>query len=247
MKIAFWLASLVAVSFGVSGAECTTSYWDMLPLLSQIKSGFQLLSGDLDGALQTQDNFFNDGFVTSQARSVYALVTGRPGEAWAIQKEFGANLGQIVDCVPVLGHAKGIMHFVLGQPDEGWAAVKQATSTTGAVAGGVIAGPVGAIAGHLWTDAAIGIVDGFVSQTEPKTHGVFTYLSNIENASSGDHFDALAAVGTTGVTGKFVRTKPVSRVLAGDIPINSPGFISPFPDGEADHPSANHINKVSIM
>lgn len=140
------------------------SFVDMVPGVAQLKSGFQLLLGDKDGAAKTQQNFFNDGIVTSQARSTYFLVTGEPNKAWDIQKKFGSNMEPVVDSVPVIGHAIGLVHLAVGDDAHGWDAIKSVTSNTGSMIGGMLGGPLGAVAGHVVTDAAITVTDKIINK-----------------------------------------------------------------------------------
>jgi len=166
--------------------------WDMFPLVSQLKSGFQMLTGDVDGATNTQRNFLNDGVGPSQVRSVVYLVTGEPKRALDVQTKFVVNMGKVAEGVPIVGYTKGVVHLITGDGNAGWNAIKSATSSTGAVVGALGGGPIGAVGGHLLVDALITTVDYAIHGEQAKAHGFLDYLKNINHLDSGNHFDAIA-------------------------------------------------------
>jgi len=193
----------------INGQE--SSMWDMIPVVAQIKSGVQLMTGDKEGAKKTQMSFLNEGFGTSQARSAFFLVTSEPDKAWEIQKKFGSNLEGTVESVSVLGHVKSITHLMAGDRESSWRAMKSATSGTFTVFGGVLGGPVGAIAVQVLSDAAISVVDKMIKGNRSTGHGVINYLSHLPEQKIGDHFDMALGMASTGLIGKGIKTKPISK------------------------------------
>jgi len=206
---------------------------DMIPVVSQIKYGFQHAFGDKDGAARTHANFMNQGLGPSQVKSIQHLIAGDPDRALEVQKKFVANLEPLVDGLPVVGHIKGVVHLVGGDAEHGWAAIRSATSSTGAVIGGVLGGPLGAVGGHALTDAAITGVQSTIAR-EWKPHGIVDYVANIDRFSPGDHFDTVATLGLDAYGGKVAKQKHVkhnNRVGHGE-PQRAPdgvGLLGPRP------------------
>lgn len=181
--------------------QTNTPLWDVLPGISQLKSGVQWLAGDTAGAVDTQQHFFHEGFGTSQALSVYFLATGDPARAWDVQKKFARNLEVLMDSTPLVGHAKGFVHMMSGEAAHGWRAWKMASSSVGAVVGAMSAGPPGAVAGHVLVDALITTIDKVANGDETEPHGLIKYVSTIGSRSTGEHFDAVAGIVMNGVGG----------------------------------------------
>lgn len=200
-----WILLAVVLPFMVHG-EDSTSILDVIPLVSQTKSGLQFILGDADGAMETQKNFLKEGLGPSQVRSVYHLVNGNPTEALNIQKKFVSNLEPIVDGTPVIGHAKGIGHLLTGNQEHGWHAIKSATSSTGTIVGGFFGGPAGAVAGHLVTDVLISGGESAITG-EVKTHGLVDYVRNIDTLKTGEHLDTLSGLFFDVHGGKVVTNK----------------------------------------
>jgi len=180
----------------------------MVPLVSQLKSLVQGLSGDLKAGDQTTINFLNEGIGPAQFRSLYYLITGDVDKAIDIQKKFGQNLEPLLDSTPGLGHLKGAIHLLAGDNEHGWWALKQATTTTGSVAGAVLGGPLGAVAGHVATDGVISLVDWAVNGDQAQPHGLVDYGLTFGHRKAGEHFDALAGIVMNGITGSV---KPLQK------------------------------------
>lgn len=188
-------------------SEQSTSFWDMIPVIAQGKSLVQLIFGDKDGALKTQENFLNEGLITSQFRSAYSLVTGEPKKAWDIQKKSLSNMQVVIDNVPLLGHIKGGIQLIAGDHDGGWQALKSATSTCGSILGGMLAGPAGAIGGNLLMDSLITTTDFLINQNQSQSHGLISYINNLNKMKPGDHFDAIAGMVIDAKVGHKFETK----------------------------------------
>lgn len=189
----------------------SASVFDVIPLLSQSKSLFQLITGDVEGAGRTQMNFLNEGLITSQARSIYYAVTGHPKKALEIQKDFGRNLEPIIDGLPFVGHLKGSIHLAVGDVDHGLQALVAATANLGALAGGVLAGPAGAIASQVMIDAAVSGIDKAVRKDKAEPYGIFHFLTHLPNSTASDFFETLVGMGLTGYSGSKIRTTPMYK------------------------------------
>lgn len=185
-----------------------TPFWDMVPFVAHLKSVVQLLCGDTAGGEKTAENFNNDGFGISQLRSLFYLVTGDVDKAVDLQKQFAKNFEVVLDSTPVVGHVKGAAHLIAGDMEHGWSAVKQATSTAGSVAGTLLAGPLGAVLGHVATDGLISLVDWVINRDGAQPHGVVDYAMTIGDRKPGEAVDMLAGLVMNGITGSV---KPLER------------------------------------
>ncbi|XP_046656563.1 uncharacterized protein LOC124349769 isoform X2 [Daphnia pulicaria] len=124
---------------------------DWIPVLSQVKSVFQLACKDPVGAEETQKNF-----VTGFAHVVGSVAVGL-GSVTKDDKmtNFGMKalkggtetVGDLVDSIPVVGHLKGVIHLATGDEEGGTNALKAANRMSVAMTGtGVLlaAGPFAA-------------------------------------------------------------------------------------------------------
>ena len=183
---------------------------DSLPVLSQLKSLFQAATGDMDGALKTQENFSRRCPVISQARSAVEFATGDTEGARETQVEFWDEVGNFADGVPVVGHIKGGLHYIAGDKEGGDKAMKSASRTTGVIAGGAIgmsiSGPVGAAAGGVVGGAAM---DGITTGVESTVEGEYRPAGHIANVTqlvenpndAGQWFETLTAPFMDGMAG----------------------------------------------
>lgn len=188
-------------------SEELTPLWDIIPGTAQLKSLVQMITGDVNGAQQTQIHYLNEGLGPAQARSAYFAVNGEFQKSIDIQKKFVKNLEGLLDGTPVLGHIKGGIHLLAGDHDHGLNALKSATSTTGTILGAAILGPIGAIGGHLITDSVITATDFALNGNKTQPFGYLNYLKNIGNKNAGEHFDALAGLVADGFVGSPIKTK----------------------------------------
>jgi len=151
-----------------------TSMADFLPVVSQIKSAVQAVTGDKEGAVQTQYNFSRQCPVISQVRSLGELAFVSSAAAWQTQVEQGRVLNGLANGIPILGHAKSAVHYSLGQKEESLAAAKAATRTTAVVVGGLggfcVANIPGAVAGAVSAGAA---ADVTTSVAESRAKGYY--------------------------------------------------------------------------
>lgn len=179
-----------AVLLLLVSSSTNASFWDTIPVVSQLKSAVQAISGDSEVARQTQINFANQMPVVSQIKSDVEA-------ARRTQMRFLKNAETLVDGTPVVGHIKGGIHMLTGDKERGVDIILGATSTTG----GVLAGPAGAVAGGLATDMVITNIDTAVAAANDdddpqiKPYGMVDYLINIVKKSVGEHFDVIAGNG----------------------------------------------------
>lgn len=140
---------------------------DWFPVVSQVKSLVQVISGDTEGARQTQENFSKQCPIVSQTRSLVELGLGKKEAAGNTQKEFLGTVNNVANGIPVFGHVKGAIHYVAGDKEGGDTAMKSASRTTGVLAGGaggfMVGGPAGAVAGGVTAGAAM---DGATTAVE---------------------------------------------------------------------------------
>ncbi|KAF6206721.1 hypothetical protein GE061_017957 [Apolygus lucorum] len=77
---------------------------DSIPGLSQVKSLYQFVAGNSDGAWRTQENFLNTGVVASQIKSAVQAAQGDLGAARETQDKFAKNVKELAE---VIGMAIG--------------------------------------------------------------------------------------------------------------------------------------------
>ena len=80
---------------------------DWIPVVSQVKSLVQIVTGDVEGARQTQANFSRECPIVSQVRSVVELASGDGEAAIETQSRCLTTMNDFVDGVPIVGHVKG--------------------------------------------------------------------------------------------------------------------------------------------
>lgn len=183
----------------------TTSFWDGIPIISQVKSAVQAISGDTEGAKKTQENFVNQAPVISQIKSAVESASGDNEAAKKTQEQFLHEfIEPVADNTPVVGHIKGGIHIAAGDKERGEQILKGASTSTAAVIGGILAGPAGAIAAGAATDGLITGIDSAINR-EYSPFGIVDYVSNIDKHSAGDHFDTLLGIGTEFVGGKAAK------------------------------------------
>ncbi|CAC5364492.1 unnamed protein product [Mytilus coruscus] len=198
---------------------------DSIPLISQTKSLFQVMTGDVDGALQTAENFAETGIIGSQLTSLVHIIDGNEEAARETQQKFGKSMESLADSIPVVGHIKGAIHYDLGQTEKGDSVFKSASGSLltipAAVAGTLVDGPAGgAAAAVLASKAYDGIVTGI--DTAVNGHAKMEDLAIMAHGIPGTGFDAVG--GATGVkVGRGVGGyfKAVGREIGDSIPGSS--------------------------
>lgn len=144
-----------------------------MPVLSQAKTVFQVVCGDVDGGLETQEDFFIEcpgiahihynlyvskkllkpqSFINFQATAAVQYITGDEKGAAKTLVKSTKSVSNFVDSIPLVGHAKAVIHYGCGDKKGGdqalYSANRSATVAVGGVAGFAVGGPVGAFAGE---------------------------------------------------------------------------------------------------
>lgn len=103
MKCSILLLFLFCIS-----QQCSASIdgIDGIPYLSQLKSIYQLLGGDKEGAIRTQENFINETRFISQLNSFKQIINGDVGDAEGIQEQLGKILEETANEIPIVGQIK---------------------------------------------------------------------------------------------------------------------------------------------
>ncbi|XP_021368151.1 uncharacterized protein LOC110459947 isoform X1 [Mizuhopecten yessoensis] len=216
---------------------------DSIPVISQIKSLVQVISGDEEGALRTQQNFADTGIIASQVQSLIHAINGDTKAAEETQKKFGKSLESLVDSVPVIGHIKGAVHYGLGDTKRGDQIMKSSSGSliTGVagIAGTLVGGPAGGAAAavaasQLYDGVVTGIdtaVNGKTKDGSPRYYGIWQTVDDIEKgkAKSGDIFDAYAGIGMDALGGATIGkvgggVKGFAKAVGKDVRNSLPGL-----------------------
>lgn len=102
-----------------------------LPGISQAKSLFQAITGDLDGAKETQKQFFQQCPVVSQTTSLIQFLADDKEGAKETWNKGCSTVNQVVNSVPIVGHVKSGIHKVCGDDEGAAQAFKSANRSTG--------------------------------------------------------------------------------------------------------------------
>ncbi|BES99897.1 Hypothetical protein NTJ_12716 [Nesidiocoris tenuis] len=202
---------------------CRASIFDMIPVVSQMKSLVQVIAGDAEGARQTQENFADFMPVVSQVKSLVHAAADDEDAARRTQQRFLNNMESIADSTPLIGQVKGITHIAVGDEERGVEIIKGATSSTGALIGGVFGGPAGAVVGNVAADGLITAIQS-VENGKHSPYGTIDYVANIDKKDPGEHFDVWAGVGMDvggGVLAKKAAGKTPRKAIdefGGDLP-----------------------------
>lgn len=164
---------------------------DWIPGISQLKSGFQLICGDIEGAFETQANFLRQCPIVSQVTSGVQLLAGDTYGAIETQKQCLGTISRVADGVPAVGHVKGLVHYAVGDDEGGNQAMRSATRTTAVLAAGTVGlavGPVGAVVAGVEAGALMDIAYTYGTN---KPQGYVAAIKNvIKNPNAGGIFDA---------------------------------------------------------
>lgn len=196
------IVSLLLFALQLHGAKA--SFWDAIPVVSQLKSAVQASAGDPASALETQKNFVHAAPIVSQVYSAGQAIGGDQDGAEKTQLRFLHEfLEPLVENTPILGHAIGAAHLRAENKEEGQRAIRAASSATlivvaglvGAAAGAVMAG-VSAISSCLFADYFITGLDSARHQ-EYRPYGAKLFLDNLaqNKASAGEIFDFVILLG----------------------------------------------------
>jgi hypothetical protein len=94
---------------------------------------FQIVTGDLDGAAETQKNFVNTCPVVAQVKWAAHKLDGDDEAAEKTNDAFLNTMSGVADGIPVVGHVKGAVHYACGNSEAGDRSMLSATRTVGKV------------------------------------------------------------------------------------------------------------------
>ncbi|XP_076285166.1 uncharacterized protein LOC143211398 isoform X2 [Lasioglossum baleicum] len=176
---------------------------DWIPVVSQLKATVQLVTGDADGGIRTQENFLRECPGVSQLTSIVQLATGHTEAAIETQKRCIGTINNVVNCVPVIGHVKGVLHHAVGDHKGGNQALNAATRSTivatSGVAARIISEGIGAIPAAI---AAGAIYDVAASSISREAQGIVAaFINAVDNPSAGGIFDLVAIPVGDGLAG----------------------------------------------
>ena len=103
----------------------------LLPGISQLKSIVQLATGDVNGALKTQEDFFQTCPVVSQVTGCVQLITGNEEAAGETFKKGLDTINSIANSIPVVGHLKAAVHLACDDEERANEALKSSNRTSG--------------------------------------------------------------------------------------------------------------------
>ncbi|KAH9522798.1 hypothetical protein DERF_006358 [Dermatophagoides farinae] len=186
--------------------------YDWIPVVSQVKSLVQVITGDVEGARQTQANFSRECPIVSQTRSAIELASGDKETAKKTQYQCLGTMSNFVDFLPIVGHFKGGIQHLTGDHEEGNHALKAATRTSVMMGAGAVAtiftGGLTAILAGIAVGAAFDSSDSII-HNEPR--GLFAAVDKAVNKPTGGNvFDAAMGVvgyGMAGYSGSKIGTK----------------------------------------
>ncbi|KAH9522800.1 hypothetical protein DERF_006358 [Dermatophagoides farinae] len=166
---------------------------DWIPVLSQMKSFVQVITGDMEGACQTQANFSRECPIVSQN---WLVVMGEA--AIETQRRCLSTMNDFVDGLPIVGHVKGGIHHLIGDHEGGNRAFKAATRTLVVIGAGAVA--------TIFTGSAVpaGIAAGATFDASD------TVDKAVNKPTGGNVFDAAMGVvgyGMAGYSGSKIGTK----------------------------------------
>ena len=214
---------------------------DWVPAVSQAKSLVQTVSGDIEGAKQTQRNFVETFPIVSQIKSLAHFLKGNKQKAKEVQKIFikstGRFINEAINSTPVIGHIKGAIHYAVGDRERGREAIDSASHVSGAVIGGtggfLIGGPTGAFVGGVLGANAVDLVltgaDSAI-KGEFRPRGRVEAISNIANGNteskSGDAFDLATGFVLDGFIGQIGGAQKHAQIHKGHATNYQPGKIA---------------------
>jgi hypothetical protein len=88
--------------------------YNIIPGVSQLKSAFQVVCGDVEGARRTQEEFSMGCPIVSQCRSFDEAAMGDTDAARKTQKVQADVLQKAVETTPVVGHMAAAVHYAKG-------------------------------------------------------------------------------------------------------------------------------------
>jgi len=164
-----------------------------IPLISQLKSLWQAITGDTAAAKKTQEDFL---------------------DAW--ENHPVEQISELADSIPIVGHVKGLVHFAIGDTEAGAHSLEAATRTLAVVGAGALTAGTGGAAAPILAGVVAGIAaDAAITGVESWRHhnyepqGYLGAISEFKEDWRGGIFDVVA-LGTgdalLGVDGSVTKT-----------------------------------------
>ena len=100
------------------------------PGVSQLKSTFQLITGDVKGVVRTQKEFFQQCPGVSQVTATAQLICGDLDGAKQTFKKGVSTINNTLDSIPVVGHTKALVHLALDDEEGAEKALMSSSRTT---------------------------------------------------------------------------------------------------------------------
>lgn len=226
-----------------------------IPVVSQIKSAIQALSGQVGAAEQTQQDFIRECILISQCTSLVQFCLGDPAASKATQRQFLSNVWNVADSFPLVGVLKGLCHAIAGQTEFMIASFKAQGRTAACIFGGLIGmwiGPIGALIGGVLGGVSIDVLYSLVCK---QLHGICASISRIFHLNRGDDIagavvdalfgliaDALAGCSAAGIFDTIRIRALGTRYHAHPSQYSHGEFVSPF--RSLDH-NVNHVNEYA--
>lgn len=174
-----------------------------IPVVSQVKSTIQLVTGDAKGAAETQEKFFHEAIGVSQITAVAYAISGNEKKAEETLERGLTTLSNTADGIPVVGHAKGLVHYAMGDDEKGDRAMMASTRTAAVVGGGaggfLLGGPVGAVAAGVASGNAFDITHSVATDTPQGYYAAAEEF--MKNPSAGALIDVVLVPVGDGIAG----------------------------------------------
>ncbi|KAJ5740849.1 hypothetical protein N7493_000721 [Penicillium malachiteum] len=183
------------------------------PLIYQLKSGWQFITGDAEGAKETWNQFT---------------------DAW--MNHPGKTIGDMADSITLIDHVKGVVHPIRGETDEFWQAEEQTTRTLVFMGAGALTVSTGGAAAPILAAVVAGLAyDGVITGVESARHGSFQpqgYIATGSEVASGDWRGGVFDTVALGVgDGLVYRVEGKSYVRSGE-KVTWESNRRLFPDGD---------------
>ncbi|PBK94158.1 hypothetical protein ARMGADRAFT_1101061 [Armillaria gallica] len=187
-----------------------------IPLISQLKSLWQAVTGDTSGAISTQQEF---------------------SDAW--EHHPGQQISDIADNIPIVGHVKGLVHLALCDTEAAIHSEEAATRTLAVIGAGALTAGTGGAATPILAGVVAGVVaDAAITGIESVRHqkyepqGYLGAVSELQSDWRGGLFDIVAlgmgdaVLGADGsVTKTEFKTTKVFRVEGEGIFLTKRGMV----------------------
>lgn len=168
---------------------------DNYPVISQVKSLVQAVSGNMEGARETQDHFINDNPVLGDVNYLIKLSKGDKAAAKKIRRRANKAWSRSANNVPVVGHIKGALHLSQHENKRAKEAFESANRATALWTAGILSAGPALPAAVVATAIGYDAIDSLVHK---KTRGLLeTVHKAVDHPNSSNVYDAIVAPGLT--------------------------------------------------